>query len=114
MLESTKLRLKAAACSALGSIAPDVLILYSKRWAAEPMVFPHWQYFVASLMYLAVAGLIGAIFPYSPRPTPWKGFGVGVGTPVILSALASAAKPISLAPRGMELPPSFWDLISLW
>jgi len=114
MKDHLRLRLIAAMAAAAGALAPDVLIVYSKRWGTDALALPGWQFFAATLLYLVVAGLIGAVFPYRPRPSAWKGFAVGVGTPVILSALASTAKPLTLAPRGLEIPPSFWDLIALW
>lgn len=114
MTNSLRLRLTAAACAVAGAIAPDVLIVYSKRWAVPPVDLPNWQYFVATLMYIGIAAVLGAIFPYRPQPSAWKGFGVGVGTPVILGMLASAIKPVSLAPRGIELSATFWDLMSIW
>jgi hypothetical protein len=114
MEESTKQRVIAAVAAMAGALAPDVLIIYSKRWGENALVLPAWQFFAASLAYLAIAGIIGGIFPYRPRPSAWQGFAVGVGTPVILSALAAAAKPASLAPRGVEIAATWWDLLALW
>ncbi len=114
MQEPTKLRLVAAGAAVAGALAPDILIIYSKRWGSDPLALPGWHFVAATLMYLVVAALVGAIYPYKPKPSAWRGFAVGVGTPVILSALAAAAKPGSLAPRGLDIPPTFWDLIALW
>lgn len=109
-----KLYYAAIASAMCGAIAPDILIVYSKRWGDAPVELPHWQYFAAMLMYILIAAVIGLVYPYKPRPSAWKGFVVGVSTPTILSALASIARPIPLAPRGFNIPATFWDIISLW
>jgi len=114
MQAEIKPRFIAAAMAMAGALAPDVLIIYSKRWGPDALALPGWQFAAATLAYLVVAGVIGGIFPYKPRPSPWRGFAVGVGTPVILSALAAVAKPVSLAPRGVEIAPTWWDLLALW
>lgn len=114
MHETIKSRVIAATTAAVGALAPDVLIIYSKRWGTDALALPSWQFAAATLAYLAVAAVIGGIFPYKPRPSAWQGFAVGVGTPVILSALAAAAKPVSLAPRGLDIAPTWWDLLALW
>lgn len=114
MAGSGRSRMLAAGCAAIGAIAPDILIIYSKRWAVPPLELPGWQYLAATLLYIGVAVVLGAIYPYRPQPSAWKGFGIGVGTPVILSALVSVVKPASLAPRGLEVPPDWWDLLALW
>jgi uncharacterized membrane protein len=107
-------RVLASICAACGALAPDVLILYSKRWTAEGLVFEPTQYLVATILFVLLAWLVGLVYPYRPYATPWKGFVVGVCTPVVIGAIITSAKPASIAVRGQMLQGTLIDLISLW
>ena len=107
-------KLKCALYGAAGAIAPDVLILYSKRFIEPSLAFNWLQYLLATLMYVSLAALVATIYPYGRHPTAWKAFAVGVGLPLLISGLATLGKPQVLVPRGEVLPGSFVDLIALF
>lgn len=102
-----------AAYGAIGAIAPDILILYSKRWSMPSLSFSILQYSLATLLYVTLAALVAAIFPYGRAPKPWKAFAVGVALPVVVSSLAAAARDPVISPRGETLPGTLIDILSI-
>jgi hypothetical protein len=104
-----------ALSSALGAVAPDVLILYSKRWTMPDKHFDPWMYLAAMAMYVLLAAGVGTIFPYGKRVRPWQAFGVGVTLPILIAGLLSVQKGADITPRGgHSVSASFVDLISLF
>src|SRR5262245_45426568 len=109
-------RWKLALYGAIGAVAPDALILYSKRWTAEGLHFEWHQYVLATAIYVLVAGLVASIFPYGKEKSEWKAFAVGVCLPVLISGLLSTAKADAntLSPRGLvEIPGRLSELMAL-
>ena len=97
---------------AIGAIAPDILLFYSKRWTMPSLTF-HWgQYIGVTVLYIVLAAFVATIFPYGRQRKPWKAFGVGVSLPVIISGLASLGNNHVINPRGAELAGTFWDLLA--
>jgi len=98
---------------ALGSFAPDILLLYSKRFSQPDLVFSPSQYFAAMSLYVILAALVSSIYPYKGRVTAWKAFLVGATLPIVVSAAASVARPASVSTRGLPLPGTLLDLLAL-
>jgi hypothetical protein len=100
---------------ALGALAPDVLIVYSKRWTEPALAFDPWQYAVALLVYVLLAAIVAAIFPYRGGARNWKAFAVGVTLPVIVAGLLAIPLAAVPMPRGVDgLPGSVLDLMALF
>lgn len=99
--------------AALGAVAPDVVLLYSKRFTMPDLTFSVAQYVGATVLYLGLAAALALVFPYRGRPSPYKAFAVGVALPLIVAALASVSRPTPVVPRGVVLPGEFLDLIAL-
>lgn len=113
-----------------GSLVPDVLLLYSKRFTAPLLEFASWQVLAVTLFYAVTAGLVAQIFPYVGEKSKWKSFSVGVLLPIIISGLIGAGDRLSnagaadLTTRGPEptntstetprVPGSVIDLIALF
>lgn len=108
--------LQKALFGGIGSIAPDILILYSKRWTMPSFSFDVWQYLIATIAYVCLAAVVASIYPYGKKPTPWKAFAVGAGLPVIISGLMAMKKGEVLEPRGggQALEGDLFDLMSLF
>jgi len=97
-----------------GAAAPDILLLFSKRWSMPGVTFHPWQYASVSLLYFSLSALVASIFPYRGAATPWKAFAVGVGLPVIISGAASLASGYPVAPRGGTIEGTLLDLIAFF
>ena len=110
---STKKRPALWLFGALGAIAPDIVLLYSKRWTMPSLTFDVWMYAGATALYLGLAAVVASIYPYGRNPSPWKAFALGVGLPVLISSLASLQHGTVISPRGEIIPGTFWDLLSL-
>src|SRR5687768_3143672 len=68
---STKMPIwKRALFGAIGAIAPEVLLFYSKRSTMPGVTFSIAQYVAATVLYLGLAAMVAAIFPYRGRTTP--------------------------------------------
>jgi hypothetical protein len=107
-------RLSLAIAGAIGAVAPDIVILYSKRWSAPDLSFDTVQYAVATAIYVALAAFVAAIFPYGDKRSSWKAFAIGVGLPVVLSALATLGTGARISPRGFgALPGTLLDLMAM-
>jgi len=103
----------------VGAVAPDILILYSKRWTMPQVTFSIPQYLFASILYLALAAIVSLIFPYKTvfRNTanlPWKAFSVGFSLPVVLSTIAALSRSQLITPRGGSIAGTLHDLVSLF
>jgi len=98
----------------MGAIAPDVLILYSKRWTMPSLTFDLQMFVVATLIYVALAAVVACIIPYKGVRTGWKAFGTGIALPIVLSGAASFARDPVISPRGETLPGTMIDLLSLF
>jgi hypothetical protein len=104
-----------AACGAIGAIAPDVIILYSKRFSMSAFEFVTWQYVVATAVYVALGAFVAAIFPLKGRDTAWKAFGIGFCLPIVLGAVLATQRGTVIAPRGViTIPGTLLDLMSLF
>lgn len=85
---------------AIGAVAPEIVLLYSKRLTMPSVHFADWQYLAVTVIYLGLAALVAAIFPYLGGKTRWKAFSVGVGLPLIVSGLATFASGHPIEPMG--------------
>jgi hypothetical protein len=99
---------------ALGAVAPDIMILYSKRWTMPSLTFEPSQYAIATALYIFLAAIVATIYPYRNRASTWKAFVVGVGLPTIMSGAMSLQGLIALSPRGQSIPGTVWDLVTLF
>ncbi|MBS0353066.1 MAG: hypothetical protein JSR83_04075 [Proteobacteria bacterium] len=97
-----------------GALAPDIALLYSKRFTMPGLHFEWQQYLLATTLYVILGGIVAMIFPHRGGATPWKAFSVGVALPVVLSALASTQRPEIISPRGSTIPAAFIDVISMF
>src|SRR5271167_3800778 len=82
-------RLTCALLASIGALAPDIVLLYSKRWTMPSLSFDLSMYAAATLLYMGLAAVVGAIYPYRRKPYPWKAFTLGVALPIVVSAAAS-------------------------
>jgi hypothetical protein len=103
----------------IGAIAPDILILYSKRWTMPQVTFSIPQYTFASILYLGLAGIVSLIFPYktvfkSEANLPWKSFSIGFSLPLILSTIAALSRSQLIVPRGGSMSGTLHDLLALF
>ena len=97
----------------VGAVAPDIIILYSKRWTMPSLTFDPWMYLAATLLYVGLALVVGMIYPFKRKDAVWKAFALGVTLPIIVSGLASLQRGVVIAPRGKTIAGTLWDLISL-
>lgn len=95
----------------LGAIAPDIILLYSKRWTMPSLTFDPYLYAAATILYIGLGGLVAAIYPYRRPPHAWKAFSLGVALPTVISALASISRAQVLVAKGY-VPGSFRDLLA--
>jgi peptidoglycan/LPS O-acetylase OafA/YrhL len=114
MNETFKQRLILLAFGAMGSVAPDIILFYSKRVTMPDTYFSVAQYSIATALYMALAGVVATIFPYRGRATSWKAFVVGVSLPLIVSAVVSTQRPAMVSPRGFPVPGELIDLLSMF
>ncbi len=106
--------LERAVFGAIGAIAPDILILYSKRFTMSALTFVQWQYWMATLLYLGLAAIVASIYPYKGRGTRWKAMAVGFSLPIVLASLATALRGNLVSPRGTSLSGTLLDMMSLF
>jgi hypothetical protein len=106
--------LKMGFYGALGAVAPDVLVLYSKRFTMSSLTFSLPQYCIATALYVALASCVAAVYPYGRKRGPMAAIGVGFALPIVLSAAASFARAPVIVPRGMSMGGTLLDLLSLW
>ncbi len=99
---------------AIGAIAPDILILYSKRWTMSGLAFSWFQYGIATLLYVVLAAIVATIFPYKGKPSRWKAFVVGICLPVFISGIAYFGRAQLVSPRSGQIVGTLWDLLSLF
>jgi hypothetical protein len=109
-----KRKLHLGAFAAVGAIAPDILILYSKRWTMPSLTFDPWMYVFASALYMVLAATVAMIYPFGRGVSPWRAFAVGVTLPLLVSGLASLQRGVVIAPRGDTIEGTLWDLLSLF
>jgi hypothetical protein len=76
----------------VGAAAPEIVRLYRLR--THPDVKFPWYYFIVSLLFFALGGVVALILPAT---TLWAAFYAGVSTPLLISRIA--AKP----PKSEEL-----------
>ena len=95
----------------LGAVAPDIILLYSKRWTMPALTFDPYLYVAATVLYVALAAVVAAIYPYRREPHAWKAFGLGVALPVVISALATVSRSQILVAKG-SVPGSLHDLLA--
>lgn len=114
-------KFKLSLIGALGAIAPDILILYSKRWTMPEVSFDIGMYLFATLFYVLLASFVSAIFPYKSlkkidASLSWKAFCVGVALPVIISGITSYIRSPLITSRGspIDVEGTFLDIISLF
>lgn len=105
-------RVLMAAYAAIGAVAPDIVLLYSKRFTMPFLTFSLAQYAGATLLYLALAAALAVVFPFKGRPTPYKAFALGVALPLVIAALAALSRNPMSVPRGGPIPGEFLDLLS--
>ena len=101
---------------AIGAVAPDIIILYSKRWTMPSFEFEYIQYVIVTLIYLVLAGVVAMIYPYPKKKAKtWYAFCIGVALPVILSAVISTQRGEVIIPRGViGIQGGIIDLMSLF
>ena len=104
---------KLAAAGAVGSLAPEIALLYSKRWTMGGLHFELGQYLLVTLVYAAVAGFVAAIYPYSGTATRWRAFQIGIGVPVVVGVGTTFMRDREIE-RGLDSAGSLIDLLSLF
>jgi len=87
---------------AVGAIAPDIVLVYSKRWTQPQLDFSLGQYFAATAIYMALAAAVAIIFPYKGKKEPWKAFAVGVALTPLIAALLAVHPDQHITTRGAE------------
>ena len=102
-----------ASAAAIGSLAPDILLFYSKRFSMPHLTFSVAQYASASILYMTLAAFVAVILPYKGGATRWKAFAVGVALPLVISTAASFVNETPVSPRGLALPGSLLDLLAI-
>lgn len=113
--DSKSTRLHLAGFGALGALAPDALVLYTKRFTMPSLEFSWSQYLFATALYVVLAAIVAAIFPYPGRKSSWKGFCTGFGLPVVLSGILALQRDPILVPKGgATLAGTLLDLMSLF
>lgn len=113
-MDAFRRKLQLGACAAVGAIAPDILILYSKRWTMPSLTFDPWMYIFASALYIVLAATVAMIYPFGRGVSSWKAFAVGVTLPLVISGLASLQRGVVIAPRGDTIEGTLWDILSLF
>lgn len=103
----------------VGAVAPDIVILYSKRWTMPQVSFNIGQYVLASIFYLALAGIVSLIFPYksvfkNTSNLPWKAFSIGFSLPIVLSTVAALTRSNLITTRGNNISGTIHDLLALF
>jgi hypothetical protein len=99
----------------MGAIAPDILILYSKRFTMPDTHFSAAMYLTATVLYMLLAVGVALIFPYGRKPRYWHAFALGVSLPIVVGALLSVGRANPIVPRGgASLIGSLDQLISLF
>lgn len=109
-----KRKLQLGASAGIGAIAPDILILYSKRWTMPSLTFDPWMYLFASALYIVLATTVAMIYPFGRNGRSWKAFALGVTLPLVISGLASLQRGVVIAPRGETIEGTLWDILSLF
>jgi hypothetical protein len=104
---------KLAAAGAMGSLAPEIVLLYSKRWTMGGVRFEMSQYILVTLLYAALAGFIAMIYPYRGTAARWKAFQTGMALPIIVGMAASLLRD-RVTERGLDQIGSLTDLLSLF
>lgn len=109
---------------ALGAVAPDILVVYSKRWTMPQVEFSALQYGVAMVLYISLAVVVASIFPYKKYLgvnqeercgiALFKPFIVGLLTPSVLATFVSFFHDKLILPRGAGIPGTLLDLLSLF
>ena len=102
----------------LGALAPDIVLLYSKRFTVPHVEFDYTVVALGTALYVGLAGLVATIFPYKILPGEkgsllWKAFGVGVCLPILVSTLASIGYQAPEATRG-TIAGALRDLIAMF
>ncbi|MBD2757863.1 hypothetical protein [Spirosoma validum] len=109
-------RLNLAITGGIGAVAPDILLLYSKRWTMPDITFSLELYLVATLMYVLLAGFVASIFPYGKlargKNSLWVAFGIGVCLPIVIAGVTTIFKSEPVATRGEASVGRFVDLIA--
>jgi hypothetical protein len=104
---------KLAAAGAMGSLAPEIVLLYSKRWTMSGVRFEMTQYVLVSLLYAALAGFVAMIYPYRGSAARWKAFQTGMALPILVGVAASLVRD-RVTERGLDQIGSLTDLLSLF
>jgi hypothetical protein len=104
-----------ALSGAIGAVAPDVVLAYSKRFTMPEVTFEPSQYVLVTFIYMVLAAIVAVIFPYPNPRTLWKAFAVGAALPLIIAGLASAVPNQRIEPLGpgIQQPGTLLDLISI-
>ena len=105
---------KLAAAGAMGSLAPEIVLLYSKRWTMSGVRFEITQYLLVTLLYAALAGFVTMIYPYRGTTARWKAFQTGMALPIVVGMAASLVRDPRVTERGLDQIGSLTDLISLF
>ncbi|MEM1050192.1 MAG: hypothetical protein AAGL24_28820 [Pseudomonadota bacterium] len=74
-----------------GSILPDCVVFYSKRFTAPLLEFDLVQYLIVMGIYGMAAGIVAWIYPYKGGYSRWKAVIIGVTMPFIVSGLIAVA-----------------------
>jgi hypothetical protein len=112
---TTKTEIKLALYGAIGAIAPDILLFYSKRFTMPSVSFSRHLYIAATVLYVGLAAVVATAYPYGSKRSPVYAMGVGLALPVILSSITTALHASPLITRGMgDVTGSFLDLLRLW
>src|SRR4051794_39901395 len=84
---------KRAGFAAAGAVAPDILLLYSKRFTMPSVQFVPSMYALATVLYVILAGTV-TIMVVPPRHASAGrlSFGVGFALPCVVAGLATAAR----------------------
>jgi len=53
-----------AILGAVGAIAPDIVLFYSKRWSMPSLTFDPYMYLAATILYVSLAAVVAGIYPY--------------------------------------------------
>jgi hypothetical protein len=102
----------AAFFGGLGALAPDIILFYSKRWTMPTLTFDPYMYISATILYVTLAAVVAAIYPFKQGNRAWKAFRLGVALPTIISTLATINRARTLIPKGISVPGSFHDLLA--
>lgn len=98
----------------LGAVAPDILLLYAKRFTMPSLTFSITQYVAASVLYVGLAVAVALVFPFGGRRSPYKAFALGVALPLIVAGFATLSRSPSVVSRGEPMPGRFVDLLAFW